>query len=72
MRTGPIKELAQDKRMEFFDVDYTKYFEILDKTAEEEKKAYDDSFNTMFDKLCITQANFERSQQQMMQQDPAS
>ena len=72
MRQKGMKQEAQDKRMEHFDVDFKKYMEVLQKCADEEKKAYDDSFNIMFDKLCISQENFERSQQQLMQSDPGA
>lgn len=72
MRQKGMKQKAQDSRMEHFDVDFKKYLETLQKCADEEKKAYDDSFNVMFDKLCISQENFERSQQQLMQSDPGA
>jgi len=42
----------------------------LTDSADEEKKLYDASFNMMFDKLNVTQINFERSQEALMQNDP--
>lgn len=47
--------------MEFFNKDWKEYFKSLCSAAEEEKKLYDASFNIMFDRLNVTQANFERS-----------
>jgi len=49
--------------MEFFSKDWKEYFKSLCSSADEEKKLYDTSFNTMFDRLNVTQANFERSQE---------
>jgi hypothetical protein len=42
----------------------------LQKTVSEEEKAYEASSQVIFDKLCITPENFERSQQSLMQ-DPS-
>jgi len=70
MKQGSAKSEAQTKRMEFFDVDYKKYYTITSAAADEEKKVYDGAFETFFDKLNITQANFERSQQMLMEADP--
>jgi hypothetical protein len=56
--------------MENFESAWPEYYKTLSKAAEEEKKTYDSAFETVFDKLNITQANFERSQQMLMQADP--
>jgi len=56
--------------MLFFDVDYKQYYQITSTAADEEKKIYDGAFETFFNKLNITQANFERSQQMLMEADP--
>jgi len=69
-KQGAAKVEAQANRMEFFDVDYKKYYTILSNAADEEKKLYDSAFEVFFDKLDITQANYDRSQQELMQADP--
>lgn len=46
------------------------YLDALQKTVQEEEKIYEQSSNIIFEKLCITPENFERSQQALMQ-DPA-
>jgi hypothetical protein len=70
LRSKEIKQKAQDERSQFFDKDHKAYLEALRKTVQEEEKAYEASSQIIFDKLCITQENFERSQQQLMQ-DPS-
>lgn len=63
-RQGDLKQQSQNKRVDFFEKkDWKAYFKSLTDSAEEEKKLYDASFNMMFDKLNVTQANFERSQE---------
>ena len=47
--------------MENFESNWQAYYKTLSAAAEEEKKTYDGAFETVFDKLNITQANFERS-----------
>lgn len=56
--------------MENFESNWKQYYKTLSTAADLEKKAYDGAFEAMFDKLNITQANFERSQQMLMQADP--
>jgi hypothetical protein len=63
-RQGDLKQKAQNDRVSFFEKkDWKEYFKCLTNSADEEKKLYDASFNMMFDKLNVTQANFERSQE---------
>lgn len=62
MKQGSVKCESQSQRIEFFDVDYKKYYEITSAAADQEKKIYDGAFETFFNKCNITQANFERSQ----------
>ena len=47
--------------MEYFGVDPKKYIEALKNVIQEEEKAYEDSSQVMFEKLCITPECFERS-----------
>jgi len=70
LRSKGIKAAAQEARCEFFGEDHKKYLEALQKTVSEEEKAYEASSQVIFDKLCITPENFERSQQSLMQ-DPS-
>jgi len=63
LRSKGIKAKAQEERSEFFDKDHKKYLEALQKTVSEEEKVYEASSQIIFDKLCISQENFERSQQ---------
>jgi len=62
LRSKEIKKAAQKERCTFFGTDHKKYLEALQKTVQEEEKAYEASSNTLFDKLCITPELFERSQ----------
>ena len=63
-RQGDLKQMSQNRRVEFFEKkEWKAYFNSLTKSADEEKKLYDASFNMMFDKMNVTQANFERSQE---------
>jgi len=63
-RQGDLKQMSQNSRVEFFEKkEWKAYFDSLTKSADEEKKLYDASFNMMFDKMNVTQANFERSQE---------
>lgn len=61
-----MKKLAQAKRVEQFEADPKLYLEALRATMAEEEKSYDASSTAMFDKLCITQECFERTQQELM------
>ena len=72
LRSKDIKQKAQEERCVHFGDggDSKKYLEALQKTVQEEEKAYEASSQIIFDKLCISQENFERSQQQLMQ-DPS-
>lgn len=70
LRSKGIKAKAQEERCAFFGEDHKKYLEALQKTVSEEEKAYEASSQVIFDKLCITPENFERSQQSLMQ-DPS-
>lgn len=63
-RQGDLKQMSQNSRVGFFEKkEWKAYFDSLTKSADEEKKLYDASFNMMFDKMNVTQANFERSQE---------
>ena len=66
LRSKGIKAKAQEERSVFFGEDHKKYLEALQKTVQEEEKAYEASSQVIFDKLCITPENFERSQQSLM------
>ena len=70
LRSKGIKAKAQEARAEHFGEDHKKYLEALQKTVQEEEKAYEASSQVIFDKHCITPENFERSQQSLMQ-DPS-
>lgn len=70
LRSKEIKQKAQEERCAHFGTDSKKYLEALQKTVQEEEKAYEASSQIIFDKLCISTENFERSQQQLMQ-DPS-
>jgi len=70
LRSKGIKTKAQLERVKFFDVDHQAYLKELQRTVQEEEKAYEASSQIIFDKVCITPENFERSQQTLMQ-DPA-
>jgi len=70
LRSSDIKKKAQETRCEHFGTDNKLYLEALQKTVQEEEKAYEASSQIIFDKLCISSENFERSQQSLMQ-DPS-
>jgi hypothetical protein len=70
IRSKGIKAKAQEERMNHFDKDSQDYLKALQKTVAEEEKAYEASSQIIFDKVCISQENFERSQQTLMQ-DPS-
>jgi len=56
-----LKKCAQEDRCQFFNTDHKLYYEALQKTIQEEEKAYEKSAEVLFEKLCITQEMFERS-----------
>ena len=62
LRSKDIKKKAQEERVAHFDKDHQEYLKALQKTVKEEEKAYEASSAIIFDKLCISQENFERSQ----------
>jgi hypothetical protein len=70
MRSASLKSQAQLDRCEYFNQSWTRYLEALKKTVNAEEKAYESSSQILFDKLCISPENFERSQQFLMQ-DPS-
>lgn len=70
LRSKDIKQKAQEQRCVHFGVDNKLYLEALQKTVQEEEKAYETSSQIIFDKLNISPENFERSQQTLMQ-DPS-
>lgn len=70
LRSKDVKAKAQEERSVHFGIDHKKYLEALQKTVAQEEKVYEASSQIIFDKLNITQANFERSQQTIMQ-DPS-
>jgi len=66
MKTRELKKEAQKKRCESFDKDAAVYMQALKGGVQEEEKAFESSSRIMFDKLCITQECFERTQQELM------
>ena len=58
-----LKREAQDKRFELYEKDWPKYLQKVKDQATEEEKAYETASVELFDRLSISQANFERSQQ---------
>lgn len=66
MKTRELKKNSQLKRCEAFESDSKKYMEALKGGVQEEEKAFEGSSRIMFDKLCITQECFERTQQELM------
>lgn len=61
LRSQTLKKTAQEDRCQFFNTDHKKYYEALQKTIQEEEKAYEKSSEVLFEKLCITPEMFERS-----------
>lgn len=66
IKTRELKKTAQQKRCDAFNEDSKVYLEALKAGIQEEEKAFEASSRIMFDKLCITQECFERSQQELM------
>ena len=62
LRSKGVKSKAQEERTKYFNVDHKQYLDALQKTVQEEEKVYEESSNIIFEKLCITPENFERSQ----------
>lgn len=63
LRSKGMKAKAQEERIAHFDSDHQEYLKALQATVQQEEKAYEASSAIIFEKLCITQENFERSQQ---------
>ena len=63
LRSKGMKAKAQEERIAHFDTDHQEYLKALQATVQQEEKAYEASSAIIFEKLCITQENFERSQQ---------
>ena len=61
LKNRDIKQVAQAKRCEVFE-EPKKYLDALRITMAEEEKSYEKSSSTIFDKLCISQECFERTQ----------
>jgi len=70
LRSQSIKLAAQEERCKYFGQDHKQYFTALQKTVNEEEKAYEASSQIIFDKLSISPEMFERSQQHLMS-DPS-
>jgi hypothetical protein len=66
LKNRDMKKVAQAKRCEVFNEDPKKYLEALRATMAEEERSYESSSSAMFEKLCITQECFERTQQELM------
>jgi hypothetical protein len=61
MRSQALKKSAQEDRCQYFNVDHKKYYDALQKTIQEEEKAYEKSSEILFEKLSISPEMFERS-----------
>lgn len=70
LRSRGMKAKAQEERIAHFDSNHQEYLKALQANVQQEEKAYEASSQVIFDKLFISQENFERSQQQLMQ-DPS-
>ncbi len=66
LKNREVKKQAQERRVEFFNKDNKKYIDALKKNIQEEERAYEASSTVMFDKLCLTPAMFEKTQQELM------
>lgn len=62
LRSKGMKAKAQEERIAHFNADHQEYLKALQATVQQEEKAYEASSAIIFEKLCITQENFERSQ----------
>lgn len=71
-RSKSQKQIAQDKRMEHFEVDGKKYLEQLQKTIQEEEEFYEQSSNIIFERLCISPECFQRTQKDLMNDQDVS
>lgn len=65
-KNAALKQDAQIKRSECFNVDHKKYIETLKGSIAEEEKAYEQASTKMFDKMSISQNCFEKTQQELM------
>lgn len=61
MKNRALKQVAQTKRVEFFNKDNKKYLEALKQNISDEERAYEQSSQIMFDKLSISPAMFEKT-----------
>jgi len=61
LKNKDLKAKAQETRSEFFEIDHKKYLDSLKTTIGEEEKSYESASQLMFDRLCISQACFEKS-----------
>jgi biotin synthase-related radical SAM superfamily protein len=61
LRSATMKKTAQEDRCTFFNIDHKKYHEALQKTIQEEERAYEKSSEILFEKLSISPEMFERS-----------
>ncbi len=61
MKNRSLKQVAQEKRVEFFNKDNKKYLEALKQNINDEERAYEQSSMVMFDKLSISPAMFEKT-----------
>ena len=68
LRTTELKKSAQADRCTHFNVDHSKYLEALQKTIQDEERAYEKSSEILFEKLSISPEMFERSQHYLMQE----
>lgn len=62
LRSKGQKAKAQEERIAHFDSNHDEYMNALKEHVKTEEKAYEESSAIMFEKLCITKENFERSQ----------
>ena len=61
LRSQVFKQSAQVERCKHFNEEHKKYLEALQKTIQEEEKAYEQSSEIIFEKLSISPEMFERS-----------
>lgn len=61
MKNRALKQVAQEKRVEFFNKDNKKYLEALKQNINDEERAYEQSSMVMFDRLSISPAMFEKT-----------
>lgn len=66
LKSKDMKKTAQVTRNEAFKLNPKKYMEVLKKSINDEESAYEKAAQELFDKLCISNEMFEKSQQEMM------